>query len=458
MSGIKLTHEEDIGPLSDLIRKSDIKYVRLIVTDLFGQPKAMLVPEYGMDYALRYGIGFDGSSMGFAGIERSDLVANPDPSTFLIPTWEAPGIANMFCYISNPDGTPFEGDPRGLLKRTVDELEERGYGFNTGPELEFFYVSQQSGSIAPVGSGGYFDMPPLDPTEEMKTETMMCLEAAGFQLDKIHHEVGQGQQEIDFRYADALKTADNVMLYKLAVKNIAQKYENVATFMPKPFWGINGSGCHLHQSLVDLKTGDNLFHDPDSPTGLSEIALHYIGGVLSHAKGLSMVVAPIVNSYKRLVPHYEAPVYICWGFGNRSTLIRVPKYPKGVAMTARMEYRHPDPSCSPYLAAVAILKAGMDGVDRKLDPGEPVSENTYHLSRGEIAKRGIDMLPEHLGEAVNAFASDRVVSDAIGGYAKRLGELKIKEFEEYQSFAGKDWVESRPKITSWELERYLHRC
>jgi len=341
----------------------------------------------------------------------------------------------------------------------MDELEEQGYGFNTGPELEFFYVTQESDSIAPFGSGGYFDLPPLDPTEEMKMETMMCLEAAGFQLDKVHHEVAQGQQEINFRYADALKTADNAMLYKLAVKTIAQKHGNIATFMPKPFWGINGSGCHIHQSLIDLETGRNLFYDPDSPTELTEAAVHYIGGILSHAKGLSMVVAPLVNSYKRLIPHYEAPVYVCWGFGNRSALVRVPQYPKGVGQYTRIEYRHPDPSCNPYLAAVAILKAGMDGISRKTEPEEPFSGNVYHLSKEEIQKRGVKMLPEHLGEAVDDFASDEVVSGALGGYISgNLMELKSKEFKEYISSTGRDWVESLPEITSWEINRYLTRC
>ena len=460
MTENSLTHEEAVEPLMDLVKRHDIKYIRLTVVDLNGQPRAMLIPEYELDYAMRYGIGFDGSSIeGFAEIERSDLVANPDPSTFLIPMWEAPGVATMFCYISNPDGSPFEGDPRGLLKATMDELEEQGYGFNTGPELEFFYVTQTSDSIAPFGSGGYFDLPPLDPTEEMKMETMMCLEAAGFQLDKVHHEEAQGQQEINFRYADALKTADNAMLYKLAVKTIAHKHGNIATFMPKPFWGINGSGCHMHQSLIDLETGENLFYDKDSPTDISEAAVHYIGGILNHAKGLSMVVAPLVNSYKRLVPHYEAPVYICWGFGNRSALVRVPQYPKGVSQYTRIEYRHPDPSCNPYLAAVAILKAGMDGISQKTQPIEPFTGNIYNLSKEEIEKRGVETLPEHLGEAVDAFASDEVVSGALGDYISRnLVELKRNEFNEYLSSTDRDWMESCSEITQWEINLYLTRC
>jgi glutamine synthetase len=460
MVEFELTHEEAVEPLMEAVKRHDIKYVRLIVVDLNGSPRAMLIPEYELEYALAYGIGFDGSSIaGFREVNDSDLIANPDPGTFLIPMWEAPGIATMFCYISTPDGALFEGDPRGLLKTAILDLEEEGYGFNTGPELEFFYVTNDGGSIAPYGSGEYFDLPPLDPTEEIKMETMMCLEAAGFQLDKVHHEAAQGQQEINFRYTDALKTADNVLLYKLAVKTIAQKHEKLATFMPKPFWGINGSGCHVHQSLIDLEEGSNVFSDPDSPTGLSELAVHYIGGVLGHAEGLSLVVAPLVNSYKRLVPHYEAPVYISWGFANRSALIRVPQYPEGLDKTTRIEYRHPDPSCNPYLAAVAMLRAGMDGVRRKTEPTEPFKENVYHLSGSEKERLGVGTLPEHLGAAVEAFSADETVSGALGGYvSKNLVDIKTREFEDYASYTGLDWAASRPRITPWEIDRYLTRC
>ena len=460
MADFKLTREDSVEPLMELVRRHDIKYVRLVVVDLDGSPRAMLIPEYELEFALVYGIGFDGSSIaGFGTVNQSDLVANPDPSTFIIPMWETPGIAVMFSYISNPDGSYFEGDPRGLLKRTTLDLEEAGYGYNTGPELEYFYLTQENGLITPFGSGGYFDLPPLDPTEDIKMETMMCLEAAGFQLDKVHHEVAEGQQEINFRYSDALKTADNVLLFKLAVKTIAQKHGKLATFMPKPFWGVNGSGCHVHQSLIDLDTGRNIFSDPDVPEGLSKEAVHYIGGILDHAKGLSLVVAPLVNSYKRLVPHYEAPVYIAWGYGNRSALIRVPQYPEGMDKTARIEYRHPDPSCNIYLAAVAMLKAGMEGISKKAEPMEPVSENVFHFSEAELDDRNIDILPEHLGAAVDFFRNDGLVTEALGGYiTKNLVELKTEEFETYNEVTGKTWTESRPSITQWELDRYLVRC
>jgi len=460
MVDFTLTHEEAVEPLSALIKKHDIKYIRLIVVDLDGSPRAMLIPEYEIEYALTYGIGFDGSSIeGFREVNQSNLIANPDPSTFLIPMWEAPGIAVMFCYISYTNGTLFDGDPRGLLKKAVLELEEKDYGFNTGPELEFFYVTQEGGSIAPYGAGRYFDLPPLDPTEDIKMETMMYLEAAGFQLDKVHHEAAEGQQEINFRYADALKTADNVLLYKLAVKTAAQKFGKLATFMPKPFHGINGSDCHIHQSLVDLDTGCNIFSDLERQEGLSDEAIHYIGGILDHAQGLSLVVAPIVNSYKRLVPHYEAPVYIAWGFGNRSALVRVPQYPEGLDKTTRIEYRHPDPSSNPYLTSVAMLNVGMDGIAHKTEPLEPLSENIYHFTPAELERTGIKLLPEHLSEAVEAFTKDNMVSEAIGGYiSKYLVELKTREFKEYTEFTGRDLAESKGEITSWEVKRYLTRC
>jgi glutamine synthetase len=460
MVDFKLTQEEAVGQIEDLLKKRDIKYIRLIVVDLEGNPRAMLVPEYEMEFALTYGIGFDGSSIpGFREVNESDLVANPDPSTFLVPMWETPGIATMFCYVSKPNGELFEGDPRGLLKKTVLELEDAGYGYNTGPELEYFYISEENGAYAPFGAGGYFDLPPLDPTEDIKMETMMCLEAAGFQLDKVHHEVAQGQQEINFRYSDALKTADNVLLYKLAVKTIAEKHGKLATFMPKPFWGVNGSGCHVHQSLLDLETGTNAFSGSGDNGSLSEMAIRYIGGILSHARGMSLVVAPLVNSYKRLVPHYEAPVYITWGFMNRSALVRVPRYPEGMDKTTRIEYRHPDPSCNPYLTAVCMIKSGMDGVKKKIDTPEPYSDNVFEYTDTDLDRLNIEMLPEHLGEAIDCFVKDSVITEAFGSYlTKNLVQLKTREFDDYSEYTGKSWVESRPEITKWELSRYLTRC
>ncbi len=455
-----LTNEGSVDAIMEKVSRHDIKYIRLIVVDPNGSPRAMLIPEYQIRDSLENGVAFDGSSIpGFAEVNQSDLNLHPDPSTFLVPMWETPGIALMFCYVSNPDGTPFEGDPRGHLKRTVDDLEEKGYGFNTGPELEYFYVTDNNGGVVPFGSGGYFDLPPLDPTEDVKLETLMCLEAAGFQLDRVHHEAAMGQQEINFRYSEALKTADNVILYKLAVKTIAKKHNTTATFMPKPFWGINGSGCHMHQSIVDLDTGRNIFSNPDTEFGLSETAIHFIGGLLKHAPAMSMIVAPLVNSYKRLVPHYEAPVYVSWGYANRSALVRVPLAPGDKDSVTRVEYRHPDPSSNPYLVATALLKAGWEGIDKKIEPSDPLTENIYELTPAQMKEKGVKYMPEHLGDAVDVFAEDRTMKEALGAFLfDNLIELKREEFQSYMDFTGIEWAASRPKITSWEYERYLTRC
>ena len=456
----ELTNGEAVKSIMEKVKRHDIKYVRLIVIDPNGGPRAMLIPEYQVQDGLENGIAFDGSSIpGFAEVNNSDLNLHPDPSTFIVPMWETPGIAVMFCYVSNPNGTVFAGDPRGLLKRTVDELEKKGYGFNTGPELEYMYVSDNNGAVAPFGKGGYFDIPPLDPTEDVKLETLMCLEDAGFQIDRVHHEVAEGQQEINFRYSDALKTADNVILYKLAVKTIAQKHETTATFMPKPFWGVNGSGCHIHQSIIELDTGKNLFSDPNTDFGLSETAIHYIGGLLKHAQAMSMVVTPLVNSYKRLVPHYEAPVYVAWGYANRSAIVRVPLAPGEKNKVTRIEYRHPDPSCNPYLASVVLLKSGWEGIEKKIEPIADIKENIFELSKKQLKDKGVTFLPEHLGEAVDCFEEDKSMKDIVGDFLyENLMELKRAEYKSYMDYTGVEWAASRPKITPWEYERYLTRA
>jgi glutamine synthetase len=292
----------------------------------------------------------------------------------------------------------------------------------------------------------------MDPTEEMKLETMMNLEDAGFQLEKIHHEVAMGQQEINFRYADALKTADNAVLYKLVVKSIAEKHGAAATFMPKPFWGVNGSGCHVHQSLIDLNTGRNLFGERDSEFGLSQLGYSYVAGILKHAKAMSMIVAPLVNSYKRLVPHFEAPVYIAWGLGNRSAIVRIPQYPGDKEKTTHLEYRHPDPSCNLYLAEMVMLRAGLDGIKKSEEPPEIFDGNVYHAN-------DLEMLPDSLTDAVGVFEKDPIVYGAVGDYiGKILTQSKRAEHEEYIKYVGTDWATSRPKITSWETEKYLVTC
>ena len=460
MVSSELNNGDAVKAIMDKVKRHDIKYVRLIVIDPHGAPRAMLIPEYQVRESLEVGIAFDGSSIpGFAEVNRSDLNLHPDPTTFLVPMWETPGIALMFCYVSNPDGTVFAGDPRGLLKRAVDELENKGYGFNTGPELEYMYVLDNEGEVTPFGKGGYFDAPPLDPTEDVKLETLMCLEAAVFQIDRVHHEAAQGQQEINFRYSDALKTADNFMLYKLAVKTIAKKHGTTATFMPKPFWGVNGSGCHIHQSIIELDTGKNIFSDPNTEYGLSETAIHYIGGLLKHASAMSMIVTPLVNSYKRLVPHYEAPVYVAWGYANRSAIVRVPLAPGDKNTVTRLEYRHPDPSCNPYLASVILLKSGWEGIEKKIEPIQDIQENIYELSKTQLKDYGVTFLPENLGEAVESFKEDKSMKEILGDFLfSNLIELKLEEYDSYMKYTGIEWAASRPQITPWEYERYLTRA
>lgn len=444
-----------VDPILDLVEKNDIRYLRLIIVDINGRPRAMVIPKYAVEEALDEGIGFDGSSFpGFTTLDDSDLVAKPDPETFIIPSWEHPSTADMFCYVYRPDGRPFEGDPRGILSSALSELESNGLEFTTGPELEFFYVEKQSNGLRPLGSGGYFDMPPLDPSETVVRDTIMGLESIGFKLDKVHHEVASGQHEINFRFDNALRTADRMVLFKLSVKNVAKKHGLSATFMPKPFWGINGSGCHMHQTLRDRRTKRSVFFDPDSQTGLSETALNYVGGLLEHARGLSLVVAPIVNSYKRLVPHYEAPVYLSWGFGNRSALVRVPNYHPRKESSLRFEYRHPDPSCNPYLASVAILAAGLEGMKKKLDPGEPTADNVYDLKDTQE----LETLPGSLGESIEALKSDDVVARSLGSHScSALLRGKSREWEDYLN-ANSSWEKSWNVVTDWEISRYMEQA
>jgi len=453
----KEAREELVKETLKKIDRSNVKYLKLLLIDIHGTPKGVIIPASRAESALSEGVGFDGSSIpGYVNIEKSDMVALPDPSTFLIPRWEASKTAVMLCNAHYPNGEPFEGDPRGLLERYTEKLRREGLTINVGAEPEYFYV-KKGNSIALSDVGNYFDVTPLDLGEKIKRETVESFSEIGVLLDKAHHEVAYSQHEIDFKFSNALKTADNIIIFKLAVKAIAANYGLTATFMPKPFWGVNGNGCHVHQSVSD-RNGENLFFDSESEIGLSEMAMHYMGGLLSHARGLSLIVAPLVNSYKRLIPGYEAPIYICWGIRNRSTLIRIPIYYPGKEKAMRIEYRHPDPSFNPYLAFTAMIAAGLDGVNRKLNPGKPYMKNAFHITRREMRKYGIKTLPENLGEAVKAFSEDKVIQAALGEHvSKRLIELKKAEWRMYLNATGKPWRETRTKITDWEIERYLER-
>ncbi|MBI2263771.1 MAG: type I glutamate--ammonia ligase [Armatimonadetes bacterium] len=413
--------------------EKDVGFVRLQFTDILGIIKNVAIPVGELESALDGELMFDGSSIeGFVRIEESDMYLRPDPNTFAIFPWKPRenAEARLICDIYNPDGTPFIGCPRGVLKRVIAEARELGYEMNAGPEAEFFLFQRSPNGHATTHTqdeGGYFDLGPVDLGEEARREMVLALEDMGFEVEAAHHEVAAGQHEIDFKYADALATADNATTFRMVVKAIALKHNLHATFMPKPIFGINGSGMHTHQSL--FKEGRNAFYDPKGSFELSNIALHYIGGLLAHARGFCAVTNPLVNSYKRLVPDYEAPVYIAWSERNRSPLVRVPAK-RGIG--TRVELRSPDPSCNPYLALAVMLAAGMDGIKNKMDPGEPVNRNIYHMTLEERERMGIKSLPNSLHEALSFLDRDEVIKDALGPHILRsFVAAKKKEWEQY---------------------------
>ncbi len=416
-----------------------VERVKLAFVDLHGRPKGMIIPAARYEKVTIEGIGFDGSSLGLANIERSDMVATPDCSTFVRLPWEnGGGMALALCDVSTPDAN---GDfcSRSILKKTVKKHAD--CELKIGTELEFFLLGA---ACSHVDGSGYFDFSSMDSSEPVKLEMMSGLESIGFHIDKLHHEVASSQHEINFKFSDPVKTADRVTLFKLAVKSIAAKSGFTATFMPKPFFGINGSGAHTHVSA--FREGKNIFYDPKTK-GFSDFGRHFIGGLLAHARGLSLLASPLVNSYKRLLPDYEAPVYLAWGHMNRTALIRVPHWTDGKAL--RPEYRHPDPSANFYLLYAAMIESGFDGVQNKTEPGEAAERNLFH------SHEGLPRLPETLGEAVDAFEKDTVVRSAIGEpVAKKIMESKTKEWKDYVSKEG-EWAKTRNVITPWELERYI---
>jgi glutamine synthetase len=442
-----------------LAETNNLRFVSLQFTDIVGQVKSVQVPMHQLEEAVERGKWFDGSSIeGFARIAESDMFLVPDLDTFSPIPWE-PGIgpdgkeklhtgsARVICDVFTPNGDPFPGDPRGVLKRQLEKAAKAGYVLNTGPELEFFLLRRSDdGTVEPLphDAAGYFDLSE-DLGTEVRKEMMNALEEFGIKVETAHHEVATGQHEIDFEYADALRTADNAVTFKTTLKAVAASKGLYATFMPKPFFGINGSGMHTHQSLWDIKRGKNAFSDPKDAYGLSPIARSYIAGTLEHARGMIAVLAPLVNSYKRLVPGYEAPVYIGWARINRSALIRIPQISKGSLNSVRIELRCPDPSSNPYLAFAAMLAAGMDGVDRKLAPPEPVEENLYHLDPAKLESRKIRQLPGTLREALDELSRDEVIRDALGDHVlERFIEAKTEEWDEY-----------RKQVSGWEVDRYL---
>ncbi len=432
-----------------LAEREAVKYVSLQFTDILGVVKNVTIPFHKFEDAVDHGLWFDGSSIeGFTRIHESDMYLQPDLSTFQVVPWERGEntTARVICDVYTPHGEEFQGDPRGVLRRQMQRAEAMGFRMNTGPELEFFLLRTNNGKIEvlPHDRAGYFDLT-TDEAADVRKEMVNALEGLGIEVEALHHEVAIGQHEIDFRYADALKTADNAVSFRVALKAVAQRHGLYATFMPKPFFGINGSGMHTHQSLADVKTGKNLFYDASNEYNLSKIARHYIAGLLKHARGMSAVLSPLVNSYKRLVPGYEAPVYICWARINRSALIRIPQTSRGRPEGTRAELRCPDPSCNPYLAFAVMLAAGLDGIENELEPPDTVEENLYHFSDEMMQKRGITTLPGTLVEALDALEADPVVRGALGEHIfEWLVEAKRQEWDEY-----------RKQVTSWELERYL---
>ena len=431
-------------------RARGVRFVSIQFTDILGVVKNVTIPFHQFESAIDHGVWFDGSSIeGFARIHESDMYLVPDLTTFGLVPWDTGDntTAKVLCDVYTPDGEPFDGDPRWVLRRQMAAAAKLGYRFQTGPELEFFLLKTNGPlSVEPLphDRASYFDLT-TDIASDVRKEMVNALEALGITVEASHHEVAIGQHEIDFKYDNALRTADNAVQFRVALKAVAQRHGLYATFMPKPFYGINGSGMHTHQSLADITTGRNLFHDESDPYGLSPLAKHFMAGLLAHARGMIAVLAPLVNSYKRLVPGYEAPVYISWARINRSALIRVPQTSKGRPEATRIELRCPDPSCNPYLAFAVMLAAGLDGIKRELPLPKPVEENLYQFTDEMMAKHGIQMLPGTLREALDELERDEVVLEALGEHVSEwFLEAKRAEWEEY-----------RKQVSPWELQRYL---
>ncbi len=431
------------------VKEKNVKFVKLQFTDMLGTIKSVSILAENLEEAMERGIWFDGSSIeGFTRICESDMFLMPDPSTFKIIPWRSceTTTARIIADVYGSDGKPFEGDPRHILKRAMKDAEYMGFKFNTGPELEFFLFKADNGKIAPVPHdvGGYFDFSPLDLASDVRRDIILALEQLGLSVEMSHHEVASGQHEIDFKYGSALKTADNALTFKYTVKAIASMHELYATFMPKPIFGENGNGMHVHQSLF-TNDGENAFFDADDEYKISETARHYIAGQLSHVRGMSAILNPTVNSYKRLVPGYEAPVYICWGQRNRSALIRVPRYSPGREKSTRAELRCPDPSCNPYLAFAVMLKAGLQGIKKKMQPPEPEDGDVYGFNPAILAEKKIYTLPTSLEEAVDELEKDKLMQETLGKHT----------FEKYIEAKRAEWEEYSIQVTDWEISKYL---
>lgn len=430
------------------VAQDSVKFINLQFTDILGMVKSTPIPVARFANSMDKGTWFDGSSIeGFGRICESDMFLVPDPSTYQVLPWTGPDrrIARVICDVYSPDGQLYGGSPRNILRAELDKARAMGYVYNTGAELEFYLFRRNGEKVHPVPHdvGGYFDFS-LDMASNVREDIALALQSMGMEVEMTHHEVGPGQHEVDVRFSDALTCADNSLTVKYTVKAIAAAHDLYATFMPKPIFGIPGNGMHAHQSLFDL-TGHNAFHEEGNRYRLSPLAYSFIAGQLSHARALAGILSPTVNSYKRLVPGYEAPVYICWGQTNRSALIRIPRTTPGGEASTRAELRSPDPSCNPYLAFAAMLATGLDGVKRGLTPPDPIEENVYDFDDRRLKEVGIATLPGSLNEALNEMEKDKVIREALGEHTyRRFLEIKRSEWQEY-----------RAQVTPWELERLL---
>jgi glutamine synthetase len=430
-----------------IVKEEDIKFIRMQFTDIFGQLKNVAITASQIEKALNNQIMLDGSSIeGFVRINESDQYLYPDLNSFVVFPWRPQHgkVARLICDVHNPDGTPFVGDPRGALQRALQKAKDMGFdAFNVGPEAEFFlFKTDEQGkpTTETNDEAGYFDLGPLDHGEGTRREICLALEAMGYEIEASHHEVAAGQHEIDFKYASALDCADKIMTFKLAVKTIAQRNGLHATFMPKPIFGINGSGMHVNMSL--FKDGKNVFYDPNGDKGLSKTAYSFIAGLLAHVKGMCAVTNPLVNSYKRLVPGYEAPCYLAWSASNRSALIRIPA---ARGQSTRVELRCPDPSCNPYLALAVCLAAGLDGIEKGMTPPAEITENIFAMDNATRKAKGIESLPGTLVDAIEFMQDDPIVMDTLGEHiAAHYIEGKEKEWDEY-----------RTRVSSWERDKYI---
>jgi len=429
-----------------MAKERDVKFIWLWFTDILGMLKSFSITVEELEVAFEEGMGFDGSSIeGFARIDESDMVAMPDPDTFRLLPWrphEHFAVARMFCDVLKPGGEPFPGDPRYVLKQNLKRASDLGYTFYVGPELEYFYFKDSS-STEGLDAGGYFDLIPLDMANDLRRDTVITLEEMGIPVEYSHHEAAASQHEIDMRYTDALTMADSVMTYRLVVKQIAMQHGVYATFMPKPIFGINGSGMHVHQSL--FKGDRNAFFSKDDKYNLSDEAKAYIAGLLKYAPEITAVNNQWINSYKRLVPGFEAPVYLSWARRNRSDLVRVPEYRPGRENATRIEFRSPDPACNPYLAFSVMLAAGLEGIEKGLKPPEPVEENVYEMNEEQRKQRGIVTLPASLWEAVRLTENSEVVRKALGDHV----------FDAFIENKKIEWDQYRTQVTEYEIKRYL---